>query len=235
MNGNYFEDLKNQSGKNKILLVIIAALLIINLIMFKSLINIASNKTVQFQVPGFLESGEYVIGSTFANENVFKMWSKVWITELANFSYKDVRERVGHIIEFLAPETTYKNKAELLEFIDFVEENFITQSFSPDNFEIKELNKKGFYSVSWTGIIKREIGMKNDPLSNIEYKYEFTCFVRNGQIYIHSLKTDVANPNDVALAKKVNDNEFINYDLKIKTRNEIRQEKKELRQKEGDK
>lgn len=234
MNGNYFEDLKNQSGKNKILLVIIAALLIINLIMFKSLINIASNKTVQFQVPNFLESGEYVIGSTFANENVFKMWSKVWITELANFSYKDVRERVGHIIEFLAPETTYKNKAELLEFINFVEENFITQSFAPDNFEIKELNKKGFYSVSWTGIVKREIGMKNDPLSNIKYKYEFTCFVRNGQIYIHSLKTDFADSNDVTLAKDLKGNEFINYDYQVKTREEIRQEKRDLKDKKGE-
>lgn len=211
MQGNYFEDLKNQAGKNKVLFIIIMVMFIINLILFKGLMNVASNKTVVFQVPNYLESGEYVIGSTFANENVFKMWSKVWITELANYSYKDVREKVGHIMEFLAPETAYKNKAQLFEFIDFVEGNFITQEFKPDNYEIKELPKKGFYSIRWDGYLKREIGMKNDPLSNMKYSYEFICYVKNGQIYIHSLKTDVTSLKDTSHILK--ENEFIHYDL----------------------
>lgn len=218
MEGNYFEDLKNQTGKNKVFLGIIGGLLIVNLIVFKGLLDVASNKTVVFQVPNYLEPGEYVIGSTFANQNIFKMWSKVWISEMANFSYKDVREKIGNIMEFLAPETAYKNKAQLFEFIDFVEANFITQSFSPDNYEIKELSKKGFYSISWAGILKREIGNTNDPLSNLKYKYEFICYVKNGQIYIHSLKTDLENPNEVINKKTLKENEFINYDVYMPNR-----------------
>lgn len=213
MEGNYFEDLKNQTGKNKVLLGIIGGLLIVNLIVFKGLLDVASNKTVVFQVPNYLEPGEYVIGSTFANQNIFKMWSKVWITEIANFSYKDVREKVGSIMEFLAPETAYKNKSQLLKFIDFIEANFITQSFAPDNYDIKEMAKKGFYSISWEGTLKRTIGTKNDPVSNIKYKYEFICYVKNGQIYIHSLKTDVADFNEGNNRKILKENEFINYEV----------------------
>lgn len=213
MTGNYFEDLKNQSGKNKILVGIIIALLIINLIMFKSVVNIASNKTVEIQVPTFLEQGKYVIGGTFANEKVFKMWTKLWVEELANYSYKDVRSRVNNITEFLAPETFYSNKASLYKFVDFVEKNFITQSFSPENFAIKDL-QNGYYSIAWTGQLKRQIGIQEDSLSNLTYRYEFICFVRNGQIYIHSLKNDVAFQNDPAILSKLKQNEFVNFQIK---------------------
>lgn len=220
---SYFEDLKNQATKNKVLLFIIGALLIVNLVTIRGLLGVASNKTVVFQVPNYLESGEYVIGSTFANENIFKMWSKVWITELANFSYKDVREKVENIMSFLAPETVYENKAKLLEFIEFIEANFITQSFKPDNYTFKELSKKGFYSISWEGFLHREIGMKNDPLSDLKYKYEFVTYVKNGQIYIHSLRTDFANLKDVT--HKIKDNEFINYELYDPNKHRVKGEK----------
>lgn len=226
MGGNYFEDLKNQSGKNKSLVIIIVILLIINLIMFKSVVTIASNKTIEIQVPTFLEGGNYVIGGTFANEKVFKMWTKLWIEELANYSYKDVRSRVDHITEFLAPETMYANKIGLYRFVEFVEKNYITQSFAPENFKIKNL-QNGYTSISWTGIIKRQIGNQEDELSNLTYVYEFICYVRNGQIYIHSLKNELSNKNDPSLAKKLNRIEEVNFNIEPSTKEDRDKAKKD--------
>lgn len=93
MAGNYFEDLKNEAGKNKVLLSIIGGLIVVNLVAIKALVSVASNKTVNIQVPQFLEPGAYAIDSSAASEKVFKMWTKLWVQELGNFSYKTVREK----------------------------------------------------------------------------------------------------------------------------------------------
>ena len=93
MNNNYFEEVKTQVAKNKIFMIIIGAMFLINIIAIKGLVSVSANKTVNLSVPTFLEGGEYVIGSSFANDKTYKMWTKLWISELANFSYKDVRER----------------------------------------------------------------------------------------------------------------------------------------------
>jgi hypothetical protein len=221
---DYFEDMKKEVGKSKIFLIFIAVLMIINVIQFKSLLTIASNKDITIEVPPFLEAGSYKIGSTFANEKIFKMWSKVWVEEFANYSYKDIRKRVNIIMEFLAPETIFKNKQKMLEFVNFVEENFITQKFIPNNYTFMELKKKGFYSITWTGKISRKIGSQEDGLSNSNYAYEFICYVRNGQVYIYNLNTYF-----IGNKSKLKNNSYINFDIKkIEETNKLKnKEKKE--------
>lgn len=210
MNNNYFEEVKTQVAKNKIFMIIIGAMFIINIIAIKGLVSVSANKTVNLSVPTFLEGGEYVIGSSFANDKTYKMWTKLWISELANFSYKDVRERVGHIIEFLAPETAYKNKADLLDFISFIEKNFITQSFRAEDFKIKKLDG-GYVEIKWKGNLTRKVGLKESELSNLDYTYTFVCFVRNGQIYIHSLKSQLSTPGEKIVRDRLKQNDFIDY------------------------
>ena len=94
---SYFGELENTKNFIKILIGIIGILFIINLITIKSLISVSSNKTIQIQVPQFMESGEYAIGSTFASEGVHKMWVRVWIEEIASFSYQNIREKYKSI------------------------------------------------------------------------------------------------------------------------------------------
>jgi len=209
----YFDGSKNQEKTIKILIGIIVFEAIINIVMFKSVLNIAGDKTFKFEVPSFLETGEYAIGTTFASEKVYKMWTKIWVEEISNFSHKDIRERMSSIIDFLDPKTAYKNKAELLKFVDFVEQNFISQSFSSDRFDFEKTAKKGYYKVSWTGTLKRQIGLKKDPMTGLKYTYSFTCFTRNGQIYINNLSLKRTDEGQHRVKKFLKENEFVNYDV----------------------
>lgn len=211
----YFDKEKESDSKSKIFVVIIISLLVINLLAFKGIMSIAQNKTVVLQVPQFLESGEYVIGNTFANENVYKMWIKVWVTEAGNFSYKDVRKRTEDLFPFLDPQTAFENKSKLQEFADFVEENYITQEFKLDDIKVEKTSTDGYTKVIALGTIHRTIGTKKDELNGFKYSYEFIVFVRNGQIYINSMKSLMTNPAETPVAKKLEANEFVEFNSTI--------------------
>lgn len=228
MSGNYFEDLKNQAGKNKVLLTVIGGLLVVNLVAIKSLVAVSSNKTVNIQVPQLMEPGSYMIDSTTASEKVFKMWTKLWVQELSNFSYKDVRVKITNVMDYLDPATAFKNKAELISFIEFVETNYITQSFqiNPATFRFTDL-KNGYYKISWAGDLKREIGMEVDKLSNLEYKYSFICFVKNGQIFIKNMTMDLNRPGDPAIKKVLEENTYINYEIYESEKQKLKREQAE--------
>ena len=231
---SYFESSKNKSVTIKILLGIIILLLIINVGMFKSVLTIAGDKTFKFEVPSFLESGEYAIGTTFASKKVYKMWTKIWVEELANFSHEDVRERVLNIMDFLDPTTAYKNKASLLEFVNFVEENFVSQEFSAEDFKITKTNSKGYYEIKWSGKLEREIGTKKNSLSGLRYTYVFTCFTRNGQIYINNLELYRTDRADGKTKKLLKNNKFVNYDIYMSEKQLKKEQKEQKKQKKGE-
>lgn len=209
----YFDSSENKNVIIKILLGIIIVMMVINIGMFKSVLSVAGDKTFKFEVPSFLESGEYSIGTTFASEKVYKMWTKIWVEEMSNFSHKDVRERVSNVMDFLAPATAYKNKADLLEFVDFVEDNFVSQKFSPETFTIEETDKKGYFDIEWTGKLTREIGLKENSLAGLRYTYTFTCFTRNGQIYINNVELSQTDGKDSKTKKRLKENRFVNYEI----------------------
>lgn len=207
----YFEKQESLKGMIKILTGIIIALILVNLLIVKSLISIASNKTINVQVPQFLESGEYVIGNTFANDNVYKMWTRVWIENIASFSYKDLRDRYNGLYPFLDPQTAFKSKSEMLKFIDFVESNFVTQKFDLKDMSIKKL-KNGYVQITAYGSIKRSIGKQTDNLSGMRYAYEFVTYVRNGQVYINSISSSFYGLVDVREKEKLKANKFVNFE-----------------------
>jgi hypothetical protein len=207
----YFDKIENQKSFIKILVGIIVSLILLNLLIVKSLINIAENKNIRIQVPQFMESGEYIIGNTFANENVYKMWVKVWIEDIATFSYKNIAKKYEDLYPFLDPQTAFKSKSEMLKFISFVENNFISQKFKLKNIEVTNL-KGGYVKVTAFGTIKREIGNKKDSLNGMRYSYEFICYVRNGQIYINSITSSFYGLVDLKSKDKLRSNKFVNFD-----------------------
>jgi hypothetical protein len=207
----YFEKQESYKGFIKILVGIIAGLVVLNLLIVKSLINVASNKTIQIQVPQFMESGEYVIGNTFANENVFKMWTKVWVQDIATFSYKDLGDRYKSIYPFLDSETGFKSKSEMLKFIQFVESNYITQTFTLKDIKVDKM-ENGYMKMTAYGTIKRMIGNETDSLSGMRYSYEFITYVRNGQVYINSISSKFEGLVDVREKEKLKENKFVNFE-----------------------
>jgi len=207
----YFEKTENYKGFIKILVGIIVGLILLNLLIVKSLINIAENKNIRIQVPQFMESGEYVIGNTFANENVYKMWVKVWIEDIATFSYKNIRKKYKDLFPFLDPQTAFKSKSEMIKFITFVENNFISQKFKLKNIEVTKL-KGGYVKITAFGTIKREIGNRKDSLNGMRYSYEFICYVRNGQIYINSITSSFYGLVDLKSKDQLRSNKFVNFD-----------------------
>lgn len=207
----YFEKQESYKSFIKILIGIVAGLIVLNLLIVKSLINVASNKTIQIQVPQFMESGEYVIGNTFANENVFKMWTKVWIQDIASFSYKDLSSRYESLYPFLDTETAFKSKSEMVKFIKFVETNFITQTFALKDIKLEKM-ENGYMRITAFGTIKRMIGNEADSLNGMRYSYEFITYVRNGQIYINSINTKFEGLVDVREKQKLKENKFVNFE-----------------------
>jgi len=211
----YFSGIEAHKNLNKVLVGIIVGLLLINLLIVKSLIGVASNKTIQISVPQFLESGDYVIGSTFASENVYSMWVKVWTEQMANFSYKDIADKYEGIYPFLDSQTAFKSKSEIKKFIEFAQTNFITQSFKIDDIKVEKL-RSGFVKITAFGHIKRKIGSRQDKLSGMRYAYEFTTYVRNGQLYINSIKTSFYGLTDKVQREKLSKNKFVNFDEVLK-------------------
>ena len=207
----YFEKIEGHKSFIKILLGIIGGLIIINLIIVKSLISVASNKTIVIQVPQFLESGKYIIGNTFASENVYKMWVKVWVQDIATFSYQNIREKYKNIYPFLDKQTAHKSKADLSRFIEFVETNFIQQEFKISEITSKKL-PGGYIKVIAYGTITRKIGSSDDQLNGMRYAYEFITYVKNGQIYIKSIKTSFYALVDRQQKEKLKENNYVNFE-----------------------
>lgn len=208
---SYFEKQESYKSFIKILIGIIAGLIILNLLIVKSLINIASNKTIEIQVPQFMESGEYIIGNTFASEDVFKMWTKVWVQDIATFSYKDLRSKYEGLYPFLDTDTAFKSKSEMVKFIQFVENNFITQNFALKDIKIEKM-ENGFMKIKAFGTLTRMIGNEKDSLSGMKYSYEFITYVRNGQIYINSINSKFEGLADPREKEKLKENKFINFE-----------------------
>jgi hypothetical protein len=208
---SYFDKVENYKKFIKILLGIIIALIITNLLIVKGLMSVAASKTIVLQVPGYLEKGTYVISGNKASPKVYKMWVRLWVNTIGNFSYKNVENKYKFIYEFLDPQTAFKNKANIKRFIEFVKQNFITQSFHLQGIKLQRL-PHGYVKVIAYGTINRYIGNRKDELSGVRYAYEFVTYVNNGQIYISSIKSYFYK---VALDKKslnkLKSNKFMDY------------------------
>jgi len=234
----YFDKTKKQGTTINILLSIIGILLLLNLLAFKMVANIAENKTINIQVPAFMDTGDYVIGNTRATENVYKMWGRIWMDQLANYSYKDIDERIKYIEPFLAKSTMFKNKAKLKELASFVRQNFLTQTFKTKDLSVKKL-RKGYVKVTARGTIYRTVGLKKDKINGIPYTYEIIAFTRNGQVYIKNVKSFITTVRDSSIERKLKNNPYVNFDKIITDKKKewkqgkaARKKDKERRQKE---
>lgn len=211
--GGYFDSKKDLKNFIKILVAVIVLLVTVNLIIAKSLIEVASNKDIYIQVPSVMDEGSYAIGNDRASQNVHEMWVKVWLNGISNFSYSNIRKNYESLYEFLDPQTAFKSKSELLKFIDFVEANFITQNFKAKDFKVETIKgKKGFVKIIAYGSLDRKIGKKDDELNGIRYAYEFITYVRNGQIYINSVRSYFYGLIDVKEKNRLKTNKFVNFD-----------------------
>lgn len=184
---------------------------IVLILLCKALIDVAENKTVVVQVPQWLESGEYVIGATQASENVFRMWVDIWVKLIGTFSYKDIEQKYDAIMPFIDTQTAFKNKSEIMRFIDFVQKNFITQRFSTETIKVDKV-AGGYYKITAFGTINRQIGDTDDQINGLRYSYTFLCYVRNGQIYIKSINSAFFGLGDSESRKQLKLNQFVHFD-----------------------
>jgi hypothetical protein len=244
----WFDKQKALETKTKILLGIIGVMAIMLLLAFKAVLSIASNKTIVIEVPNTLEPGKYTIGNTFASDSVFKMWAKIWVQTIGNFSYEDVDKKVRSIYEYIEPTATFKNKQKLESFIEFIKKNFITQSFDIKDIFIKKTVKPGLRKIIVYGILRRNIGGKEDKVSGLLYQYEIYAFVKNGQIFINSISLSLANPFDSEVKRRLHSVNSVDYEkllikakaqkldsyFKLKSQR-AKQKEKEKKQKEKEK
>ena len=208
---SYFDKVENYKTFIKILVAIIVTLIIVNLLIVKGLMSVAASKTIIVQVPGQLDKGEYVISNNKASPNVYKMWAKLWVNTIGNFSYKNIDSKYKFIYEFLDPQTAFKNKANIARFINFVKQNFITQTFRLEDIKLQKM-PHGYVKIIAYGKIKRYIGNKRDELSGVRYAYEFVTYVRNGQIYISAIKSYFYKVSlDKKSLNKLKSNKFMDY------------------------
>jgi len=207
----HFNKLEKKESTIKILVGVIVFQLILNAFIVKGYIGVIQNKTINIQVPEFMESGKYVIGNTFASDNTYKMWAKVWTEDIANFSYQNIREKYQNLFPFLDRNTARKSKSGLMRFISFVEDNSISQSFKISEIKTKDL--PGHYKkITVYGTVNRKIGASNDQLNGMRYAYEYITYVQSGQIYIKSIKTSFYSLSDQRQKDKLKENTFVNFE-----------------------
>jgi len=210
---SFFDKEKENKKIIWILTGIIVFLLLIILFAFKAYINVAQNKTIFITVPQTMDSGKYIIGNTQSSPSVYKMWVKVWMEEIGNFSYKDVDKRIANIYPFLDPITAMDSKAKLQKFINFIKQNYISQRFVLNRIQFKRL-PEGYVEVVAIGKVYRKIGLKKDPLSGLVYKYKFILYTKNGSIWIKSLDVQMAKDKkdfDFNAKKQLKNNHYVNF------------------------
>jgi hypothetical protein len=206
---SYFNNFEKIKDFNKMLMGIILIQTIFNIIIVKSLISVAENKDIKIQVPYTMDKGKYTIGTNSASDNVYKMWVKIWLNDITNFSHNNIRTKMESIFPFLDTQTAFKNKAELVKFIEFVESNFISQKYRYENLKIED-DINGMKKITAFGRINRKIGNTNDHLNGLKYSYKFLTYVKNGQIYIKSIKTNFYGLKDKFDRNAIENNKFIN-------------------------
>ena len=211
----YFEQVKEAGKNTNILLGIIGVLVLVNLLIVKGLIGVAQNKTVVIQVPGMMEKGKYMIGSSFASDNVYRMWVRIWVDSIGTFSYENVKKKYEEIYPFLDTQTSISSKANILKFISFVETNFISQKFRLSDITIKDL-PGGYKKIIAYGTVYRKIGGSEDLLSGMKYAYEFITYVKNGSIFIKSINTSFYAINSPDQKKIIKKNHYIDLTGKLK-------------------
>lgn len=208
---SYFEKTKNTDGQVKILVAIVIVLILLNVVAFKMVANIAENKTIQINVPSYLDDGKYVIGSDESTKNVYMMWGRVWFDQISNFSYKNVEERLKFIEPFLSRKTMFESKAQLDSLVRNVKENFITQTFEIKDYSVERL-KKGYVEIKATGQLHRKVGLRQDELSGIDFGYSIIAYTKHGNVLIKSIKSFVDNTNDSKTRKLLKDNQYIDFE-----------------------
>jgi len=208
---SYFEKTKNTDGQVKILVGIVIVLILLNVVAFKMVANIAENKTIQINVPSYLDDGKYIIGSDQSTKNVYKMWGRVWFEQISNFSYKNVEERLAFIEPFLDKKTMFQSKSQLDSLVRNVKENFITQTFEIKDYTVDRL-KKGYVEIKATGKLYRKVGLRQDELSGINFGYSIIAYTKHGNVLIKSIKSFVDNTNDSKTRRMLEDNKYIDFD-----------------------
>ena len=208
---SYFEGVKNQAIVLKVLIGVIVALILLNLVAFKLVADIAENKTINIQVPQYMDSGKYVIGNRGASDNIYKMWGQIWFDQLANFSYKNIDEKIKYIEPFLDRQTIFKNKTDLKELAESIKTNFITQSFKIEDYNIRRL-ARGFVEVSAKGKLFRQVGLRSDKLSGIPFTYKIVAYTRNGQVYIKSLDSYISDIREANVKRQLEKNPYVNFE-----------------------
>jgi len=223
-----FFDKKNESsGATKILLGLLLLNTVANVFMFKSVIKVSENMNVIVSVPPSLDVGKYYIGSNTASKNVYQVWSRVWFNEIATFSYKNIRKKIEFIEPFLDRDTLFESKAELDEMVLSVEKNFITQKFEIADYSTKRLDKK-YVEITARGTLYRKIGLKQDELNGIPYKYTIIAYSKHGSVYIKNLSSFVDKTNVSTTKKILKSNKYLNFDKFIA---DVEQEAKENHEK----
>jgi len=212
---SYFESVKNQAAVLKILIGVIAAMLLLNLVAFKMVASIAENKVINIQVPPTMDSGNYVIGSSGASDEIYKMWGRIWFDQLTTFSYKNIDEKIKYIEPFLDEQTIFKSKADLKEMAQDIKTNFITQEFRINKYQVARL-PKGYVEIRAKGKLNKKIGLKKDKLYGIPFEYVIVAYTRNGQVYIKSLDSYIIKIKDDNVARKLKNNPYVNFDEVIK-------------------
>lgn len=207
----YFDREKTYTIIIKALIAVGVALFLVVLILVRAYINVASNKTVVIQVPQVLPPGQYGIGADAASENVFSMWSRIWVQQIGSFSYKDIDGKYEAIMPFIDPQTAYKSKSDIMSFIKFIKTNFITQEFKLNDIKVERVSGN-YYKVTAFGTINRMIGQSADQLNGMRYAYTFLCYVRNGNIYIKSINSSFFGLNDVRTQEQLKFNKFVHFD-----------------------
>jgi len=214
-------------SKDKIYLSIIAGLLVANLGLGKGLIMTASNKDIRIEIPPYSEPGVYVLSDTTASDSSYRMWAKMFTTEIANYSKDNIKEKITGLMQFLRPEKSVENKAKLFKTIEFVENNYVTQEFKIKEVRInRDPSNKSMVTVNVFGTLTRSIGLTKDPLSGSDYSYNYKLIVKNGQMLIDDMWVElVGYGKDQTLTKNIDANKYVHFDQNGTMKNDLNKSK----------
>jgi len=180
--GKFISKLKNLELATKIMIIILAINSIIIGFLTIAVITLSLNKVVQFEITNNTQAGVYWITPNDASEDYFKMIAQSHIGRNTNFSFLNIEDKVNDLLKYVDKSTYINSKALLQEDLNFIVANNISQTFTPDNWEVKKKGR-GRAIVIVTGNVNKTVG-NIQTLKNVEYQYEIELIVDNYIAYV---------------------------------------------------
>jgi len=219
---NYIDRLNSLLEDNKYLVFFSFILIIVLFILIIGYFNLSKKITISVEIPPKLyRTGTLYIGSQKANKLFYDVWGRYVVSEIANYSPYNIKEKIKKVSFMFDPQKLVKVKVQFIKLENEVINNLVTHTFIPTKTYVDDNG-----NFVQEGIGKSVLG---DNLSVIyeKCKYKVKFKIEDYHLFIENMNincTPIDKEDYLNIYKEIKQKE--EYQKKVKI-NELKKQKGE--------